>query len=610
MGLSKRLKALVSVSLFFVITVALAKDGGNVKKEKLEEQSGKSQNSVESTTSSDEVTVSEDTSVRFLVRELRITGNNLISTEDLLEKLPADYTISVKEDDRLVEQIYDFRVLSDLVSEPGQTREVSLKTIEGMTKYILSRYQEKGYAGIYVYVPAEAVQDEGKLVDEILPIKVLEGRIAEISVARFDFNRRPQEEGFLKSSVIESWSPVKKGDVIRKKKLDDFARLLNLNPDLYVSPVVSRSTEPNVLNLSYDVYEANPWHWYIQADDSGTIDRQWNPRVGFINTNFCGIDDRFSVMYQSPWEKGIEDESSVFGSYDFPVITPRLRLNIYSGYSQFDVPAEGVSFLGNGSFYGGKISYNILQKYGWFIDLTGSLSHERSKITPSIGLTSDVDMELWSLGINIHCSNDMSDTSLVFNRFESLGGSSRRRFLDARLDTDPDFVIYDLTASHSQYLDGAKAGRIKSSFRLVSSDQRLVPAKMTTFGGLYTIRGYEEDEIVADGGLLISAQYEFDLIKHDIAQQDKQPDKQQKLVKEPLLRKLSPLVFMDYGRAKIKQHIVGEQGVRELCSMGIGTVIEFKNDFNAGLYYGLPLRSTVETEKGKGRLNMSFIKRF
>ncbi len=610
MGLSRRLKAMVSVSLLFVIAAAFAKDEGNVKRAKLEEQLGKSQNSIESTTSSDEVAIPEDATVRFLVRELRITGNNLISTEDLLEELPADYIVSVKEDDGLVKQVYDFRVLLDLVRDPGRDREVSLETIQGMTKYILSRYQEKGYAGIYVYVPAEAVQDEEKLVDKILPIRVLEGRIAEISVARFDFDRRPQEKGFLKSSVLKSWSPVRKGDVIPKKKLDDFVRLLNLNPDRYISPVISRSTEPNVLNLSYDVYESNPWHWYIQADDSGTIDRQWNPRVGFINTNLCGIDDRLSVMYQAPWEKGIEEKYSVFGNYDFPVITPRLRLNVYSGYSQFDVPAESISFLGNGSFYGGKISYNILQKYGWFIDLTGSLSHERSKVTPSIGLTSDVDMELWSMGVSIHRSNDMSDTSLVFNRFKSLGGSSKRRFLDARLDTDPDFAIYDLTASHSQYLDSAKVSRIIGSFRSTSSDKRLVPAKMTTFGGLYSVRGYEEDEIVADGGVLMSVQYEFDLVKSNITKQDKQVDMQQKVMKGPLLRKLSPLVFMDYGRAKIKHPIVGEQGVRELCSVGIGTVIEVRNDFNAGIYYGLPLRSTEETESGRGRLNMSFIKRF
>jgi hemolysin activation/secretion protein len=315
-------------------------------------------------------------------------------------------------------------------------------------------------------------------------------------------------------------------------------------------------------------------------------------------------------MYQAPWEKGIEDEYAVFGSYDFPVFTPRLRLNLYSGYSQFDIPAAGINFLGNGSFYGGRLSYNVLQKLDWFFDLTGSFSQERSKVTPSLGIASDVDMELLGVGVNVHRSDDMSNTSLTFNRSENIGGSSKRRFENARVETDPDFAIYDFAAIHSQHLDTAKVNRISGSFRLITSDERLVPAKMTTFGGLYSVRGYEEDEIVADGGMLISGQYEFDLVRHGKAKQGQQNNAEQKETKKSLLRKLAPLVFVDYGRAKIKYPVPGERRVRELCSVGAGTIIEVGDDFTAQIYYGWPLRGTDETDRGEGRLNMSFIKRF
>jgi hemolysin activation/secretion protein len=315
-------------------------------------------------------------------------------------------------------------------------------------------------------------------------------------------------------------------------------------------------------------------------------------------------------MYQAPWEKGIEDEYAVFGSYDFPVFTPRLRLNLYSGYSQFDIPAAGINFLGNGSFYGGRLSYNVLQASDWFVDLTGSLSNERSKVTPSLGIASDVDMELWGLGANVHRSDDMSNTSFAFNRTENMGGSSRRRFEDARVETDPDFAIYYYAAIHSRYLDTAKVNRISGSLRLITSDERLVPAKMTTFGGLYSVRGYEEDEIVADGGTLVSGQYEFDLVRHGKAKQGQQDNAEQKKTKKALLRKLAPLVFVDYGRAKIKHPVAGERRVRELCSVGAGTIIEVGDDFTGQIYYGWPLRGTDETDRGEGRLNMSFIKRF
>ena len=610
MKLSKHLKALASISLCCFIAAAFAGEESNTRKAELEKSLGESPNSIESTTSSDETIFPEDTTPRFKVRELQISGNNLISTSELLENLPVAYIVSVKNGDVPVKETYDFRAIQDLVRNPGVDSEVSLKTIQGLTKYILSVYQEKGYAGIYVYVPAAAVEDESRLVDEILPIQILEGKIAQISIERYDFDRNRREKGFLKDSVLKSWSPISEGDVIQKGVLDDFVRLLNLNPDRYISPVISRSTEPNALNLTYDVYETSPWHWYVQADNSGTKDRQWSPRVGLINTNLLGVDDRFSVMYQAPWEKGMEDEYSVFGSYDFPVFTPRLRLNLYSGYSQFDIPEAGINFLGNGSFYGGILSYNVLQIHDWFVDLTGSLSNERSKVTPSLGTESDVDMELWGVGVNVHRSDDMSNTSLMFNRNENMGGSDKSDFEDARPDTDPDFTIYNFGAVHNQFLDSAKVHRLSGSFRSITSDERLIPAKMTTFGGLYSVRGYEEDEIVADGGILVSGQYEYDLIKADEAKRNQQDSSGWSEAGKLQLKKLAPLAFIDYGRAKTKHPSGDELAVRELSSVGAGLIIEAGNDFSAGIYYGWALRGTEETDRGDGRLNMSFMMRF
>jgi len=569
-----------------------------------------------------ELSFPEDTTQRFAVKELRISGNNLVSTTELLEEIPLAYTVYEKDPvtgkykkdpktgKKIVKDVYDFRVLNEIIVVPGPEREVSLKTIQGLTMYVLSVYEDKGYAGVYVYVPAKAVETEAKLVDGILQIEVLEGKIAKVAIERYDFDRQEREEGFLKDSVIHSWSPVQAGDVIQKKKVDNFLKLLNLNPDRYVSAVISRSADPNALNLTYDVYESNPWHLYLQTDNAGTEDRQWAPRLGVINTNLTGNDDRFSAMYQAPWEKGIEDEYSVFGSYSFPVFMPRLRLNLYAGYSQFDIPGlTGINFIGNGSFSGGILSYNICQMDDWFFDITGSYSHERSKVTPSLGIQSNVGMDLFGAGAHIHRSVDMSDTSLSFNTFTNVSGSDDDVDVELRLD-DADFTIYSFAASHSMYLDTNKVNRLSGSFRLVTSDERLVPAKMTTFGGLYSIRGYEEDEVVADGGIIMSAQYEFDLVKYNEAKQEIETELDKSKEEKPWLRKLAPLVFVDFGRAKIKSPLWAEQEVHELCSIGTGLIVEIGDNFNAGIYYGWPLRSTEDTDRGDGRFNFAFRYRY
>ena len=612
MSLSRSAVILTVTLFFFIVTPCLAQTSTQQEERKaeLEQVLEKLREQTEDKTSLAGLTFVEEAGPRFLVKELRISGNTLISTAKLLEKLPLAY-IPVQEDETAVEKVYDFRVLRDIILYPGQEREVSITTIQGFTNFILSVYQKEGYAGIYVYIPKEAVQGTA-LVDKILPIKVLEGKIAAIAVERFDFDRQEMEKGFLSESVLRLWSPVKEGEAIQKRKLDDFVKLLNLNPDRYVSAVISRSADPNALNLTYDVYEANPWHWYLQVDNSGTEERQWSPRLGVTNTNLTGTDDRFSAMYQAPWESSIDDNYALFGSYDFPVLTPRLRFNFYGGYSEFDITPQGgpFNFLGRGSFYGGVLSYNVFQMDKWFVDVTGSLSQENSKVTPALGLASDVDMDLWGVGVNIHRSDDLSNTSLTFNRVESMGGSSESEFTAARLDADPDFIIYNFGASHSQYLNTDKINRVSGSFRWITSSERLVPAKMTTFGGFYSVRGYEEDEIVADGGMLISGQYEFDLVRHGESLENREANSEGTQESKPWLRKLAPLAFIDFGRAKIKSPVIGEREVRELCSIGVGTIVEIEDNFSAGIYYGWPLRGTDETDTGEGRLNFSCVYRF
>ncbi len=570
----------------------------------------------------EQVVLPEDSTPRLKVKELRISGNTLVPTAELLEGMPLIYNASneplLQADS---EFLYDFKILQDIILMPGQSREVSTRTIQGLTQYILSIYQEYNYAGIYVYVPTEALKDGAVLQDDVLPVNILEATVTKVSVRSLDPDLNEKGEGekiYLRPSAVEKWSPVKEGEVTNKKKLNDFVNLLNLNPDRYVSAVISKGTEPKSLAVEYDIYEANPWHYFIQADNSGTKTRQWTPRVGLINTNLLGIDDTLTAMYQAPWENGIEDNYAVYGSYDFPLLGPRLRLNLFGGYSQFDDMSgdAGFNFIGNGHFYGGTLRLNVLQENDWFFDVTGTLMHERSKITslalPQFSIGSDVEMDMWGWGIDIHHRDDMSNTSLKFERLDSFSGSSAARFEQARPGAERNFNILTTSATHSQYLDPDKVQRASGSFRWITSDERLVPAKMTVFGGMYTVRGYDEYEIIADGGILASAQYEFDFVKYGEAREgtENQSEQLQERTEKPLLRKLAPLAFFDYGLAKVEDPVVGDQEDQELCSVGSGVIVEIGDNYSGVVYYGYPLIPTGSTRTGKGRLHIGFLARW
>ncbi|MGD8786051.1 MAG: ShlB/FhaC/HecB family hemolysin secretion/activation protein [Phycisphaerales bacterium] len=562
----------------------------------------------------------EDNTPRMNVKELRISGNTLVSTSELLKDIPLIYNASDKPmEEAESAALYDLRVLQQIIVEPGETREVSMRTIQGFTQYLLSAYQAENQAGIYVYVPADAITPDRQLKDEILPVNILEASVSSSATAYFNPENEKVEEGYLSSSAIEEWSPAKIGETPDQKELDDFVNLLNKNPDRYVSAVVSRGTEPNSLAVGYNIYEANPWHWFMQVDNSGTKGRQWHPRIGVINTNLLGFDDTFTAMYQAPWDKTLTDNYALYSSYDFPLLGPGLRLNVYGGYSEFDInPSAGLfNFLGKGSFFGGILRYNLYQEDGWFFDVKGSMEQTISKVTPTLFPTflgSQVRFWLWGVGADLYRTDDMSQTSLSFDRYSSLcGGSDRNDFSLARTNSDTDFTFYTASASHSQFLDTNRIGRLTGTFSWTGAEDRLVPAKMTSFGGMYTVRGYDEYELVADGGIMASAQYEFDLVKYDEVQSagKSEAEKEEQRERGDLyLKKLAPLVFFDYGRTKITKPIATDRRHEEIFSIGGGALLELGDNFSGAVYYGYPLEPTNNTRTGKGRVNVSFMIRW
>jgi len=586
--------------------------------EKSERQSAKKPGTSDGRFNVDQLTFPEDTTPRTVVRKVQLTGNSLISTDKLLAAVPPVYNTSDKPlKQAQSEYLYDFRVLREVILEPGQAREISARTIQGFTQYLLSVYQRQNYAGIYVRVRPDAIKEGGKLEEDTLPIEVIEMPVSNVKTTFYDVERNKREKGYLSHSVFEKWSPAKPGQVMNNKKLDDFINLLNLDPDRYVSATISKGDAPQSLAVQYDVFEINPWHYFLQMDNSGTDDRQWNPRVGFINTNLTGRDDKLTVVAQVPAENGIEDNYSIYGSYDVPLWTPRLRLILFGARSEYDVDGGGgIDFLGSGYAYGGKLRWNVFQKKGWFFDLTTSLTREKSEVTTTLFpqfFASKVYLDLWAVGLDVHRRTDMANTSFVLERIEGIGGSSQKRFWDfatstgARNGAERDFAIVTLAANHSQFLDTDKVQRLLGSLKYIWPDERLVPAMMTTFGGMYSVRGYEENRIVADGGVLGSIQYEYDLVRKNRAER---AGSEQSQAAKGELKKVAPLVFFDYGRASTKNHVAGESGTEELSSLGLGVIVEYGEHFNAGVYYGHPLRSAGPTDKGDGHMNVGFTVRF
>jgi hemolysin activation/secretion protein len=466
-------------------------------------------------------------------------------------------------------------------------------------------------------------------VNDVLSIRVIEARVANVTVKYFDAkdpNHPEKQQHWLDDEYLRNHSPVKRGNAIRKEQLDEYQRLLNVNSDRYVRPVVSPAQERGAVNIEYDVFEASPWHAYTQLDNSGTDTRQWNPRFGLLNTNLTGQDDLLSLMGQVD-VRTREDNYAAFGRYERPLLDPRLRVGFFGGISEFDITPEStgglVNFLGEGEFGGATLRYNVMQIEDWMFDLTGLLSYEVSQIDRSLGVDSDVDMALAGVGFEIHRLHYDKDlqlqkgTSVSFERQENYTGNFDD-FQNARFGADPDFIRYSLSGAHWQFMDPKnRIHQVSARAKYIYPTARLVPAKMTTFGGLYTVRGYHEDEIVADGGLLASLEYRFYLSRYLSPSKTDAAEAKGKKAGAWWRPDVSLLAFTDYGRPEIKDPQVGEFDTQNMWGIGLGVVLEIKNNFSAAVYHSWALKETVRpsdgsilTDEGDSQWNFNFILRF
>jgi hypothetical protein len=149
----------------------------------------------------------EDKSPSLTVMQLQITGNSgnsLISSEKILKKMPLIYEADPND-------LYDFRVLSELAAEPNWPRQVSERMIRGFTQYVLSLYMKKHYGGIYVHAPeaAAAIESGTSLEDNILQIRVVEAFVSDLAVSLYDANGVEVDKGYLDKSIVMGWSPAK-----------------------------------------------------------------------------------------------------------------------------------------------------------------------------------------------------------------------------------------------------------------------------------------------------------------------------------------------------------------------------------------------------------------
>ena len=149
--------------------------------------------------------------------------------------------------------------------------------------------------------------------------------------------------------------------------------------------------------------------------------------------------------------------------------------------------------------------------------------------------------------------------------------------------------------------------RLPSSSMLISSikgqltDNPLVNSEQLSFGGADTIRGFPENDYLADYGWMST--FELRTPAFIFPRGLKVPyDKEM----TPLRKAIQFSYFVDFGRGYLKKPRVGEKQARFLIGGGLGLRFEFSKRLRGKIDWGFPLGNEEPSDDSSSTVYLDF----
>ncbi|MBD2328630.1 ShlB/FhaC/HecB family hemolysin secretion/activation protein [Alkalinema sp. FACHB-956] len=447
------------------------------------------------------------------------------------------------------------RVVAEFVDRP-----ITLTELFQARSAITNFYIQKGYITSGAYIPPQTFNDG------VVEIRVLEGSLQAINVT----GTQRLNRGYVRSRIgIATQRPL------QRERLLDALRLLQLDPRIQnLSAELSAGDRPGQSILDLRVVEAKTF------DASLTLDNGRSPSVGteqrkiqLREANLLGLGDSLSLSYTNT-----TGSNSFDVGYTLPVSPHNTTLSLSYGGSSSRVIEQPFNILeieSKSRYYELTLRHPFLQTptQEFAIGVTGSWRQSQATFLedlpfPASGadengktrVTAVRFFQEWTQRNSRQVFALRSQFSLGFNAF---GSTINADAPDSR------FFTWRGQAQWVRLLGPDTLLLLRGDVQL--ADRPLLGLEQFGLGGPETVRGYRQDSLLTDSGVLFSAEVRIPIVRFG---------RQQNLLQ------LTP--FVDFGKA----WNLGEQddpATNTLASVGIGLRLQLANALTARLDWGIPL---------------------
>ena len=469
---------------------------------------------------------------------------------------------------------------------PERTRE----DVESARTALEHAYQERGYQSVVVEIPPQTV------TNGIVKLHVVEAPIGRLRVVGSHY--------YLPSVIKQQLPALAPGQVPNLQEAQTELNDINRLPDRRVTPTLKPGQTPGTIDVDLHVTDKLPLH------GSAEVNNDHSPNTDPLRTIATVHYDDLWQMGQSAsftWLRAPQSVQSgqVFsGSYLAPVWDSPWNILAYGYQSNSDVNTlGGVNVLGNGYTVGlrGVLQLPSFGNFAHTLNFGIDFKHFLEGV--ALGTSgSMVNVDYWPLTAVYNLEWLTPEEEVTSSTTLVLGtrglGSPPAEFEENRAFAHANFVHLGTDVTYTVHLPFETLGVFRFAGQIAS--EPLLSSEQFAAGGLTSVRGYLQSEVVGDDGILESSELRspsfakfVDSEAHDWLDVD------------PEIDDWRVYGFADLARVWVLGALPGQTSNFALQSIGAGTRIAALGRLSALVDVALPLRSGPSTPVKKPRVSFS-----
>ena len=372
-------------------------------------------------------------------------------------------------------------------------RVLFLKDLQDLAKMITVRYQMAGYMTSRAFIPTQRIYD-GKVV-----IRIVEGRVGDISISG---NR------YFIDNLFSDRMDLQRGKFFDMQQLAMSLQDINQLPDRYVKAYLQPGKETGTSNIVIVAQDRNPLHASYEYNERGTdLTHISRHTLHLTNNNATGVGDSLQISMT-----GTDQNAFAGGVIQYVLPKPKdgLTYSINTGYdySRLEKYLRSSKVTSSSFIVAPGVTKSFIKAPHLKVDGFIGLEVKGSKTLVDQSKLSYYRSTVLDVGPRVVVDDNWGKTFVAGDVRvgipDVLGASELHNPEASRVDSGGEFVYFTDSVDRLNRLPYGSylvlhAGAQYSPMPLNSLEQDYL-------GGMYSVRGYPENDSAGDSGVNFSTE--------------------------------------------------------------------------------------------------------